>query len=259
MLAIDRQRIILDRLLAESSVRVVDLAKTIGVAGETIRRDLDQLEQQGLLRRVHGGAVSIWQEDKERQFKEREGLRIPEKRAIGVRAAELVENGDTIIVDVGTTALLFCEALLGKQNLTVITPSFKAALLAQQACSARVIVTGGELQHEEPYLWGYLAEATLRQFHVHRAFLSAGGLTLDTGITDYNDREVHMRKVMAECASQVIVMADSSKMGVRAFSVVGSLSIMDMLVTDQGLHPVMREKLEELGIEVILANTQDVD
>ena len=253
MLAIERQRMILDRVVTESSIRVVDLADSLHVSGETIRRDLLALEQQGLVRRVHGGAVDARQDAGDRLFQERETIRIEEKRAIGLRAAELVQDGDIIAVDVGTTALVFCEALRSKRRLTVITPSIKAALLLRQTSDARVIVTGGELQEDEPYLAGYLAEAALRQFHVTRAFISAGGIALDTGITDYHDGEVQMRKVMLQCASQVTVLADSSKMGVRAFAVVGPLRLMDTLITDAGLHSSMQQKLEQLGIEVLVA------
>lgn len=255
MLAIDRQRAIFERVITDSSVRVVELADWFGVSGETIRRDLYSLEQQGLVRRVHGGAIDIRQDPGERLFRERETIQIGQKRAIAQRAAELVVDGDTLAVDVGTTALAFCEALRGKKNLTIITPSINAALQLKQMMDVRVFVTGGELQADEPYLAGYLAESAFRQFHVKRAFVSAGGIAFDAGLTDYHDGEVQMRKAMIACASQVVVLADSSKLGVKAFSVVGPLQLMDTLVTDSGLHPTMRQTLEQLGIEVIVAES----
>lgn len=253
MLAADRQRWIMELLLRDSSVRVVELAAHLSVSGETIRRDLECLESQGLLRRVYGGAVAVTR-DMERVYHEREQYRTEEKQAIGQLAATLVQDGDTLLVDVGTTALAFAGCLAGKQNLTVVTPSLLAASRIKQSTDARVILTGGDLQADEPYLTGYLAEETFALFHAHRAFIAAGGISFERGLTDYNDHEVRIRRRMISAASQVVVLADSSKMGVRAFSVIGELTKMDVLVTDTGIHPQSVGRLTEMGIEVLLAS-----
>jgi DeoR/GlpR family transcriptional regulator of sugar metabolism len=254
VLAADRQRAILDKIIREASVRVAELALEYGVSGETIRRDLEVLERSGLVRRVHGGAVGV-QSYPVRQYQEREAHRVAEKHAIGQLAATLVDDGDTILVDVGTTVLTFCKYLQGKKGLTVITPSMQAARLLKQTTDARVIVTGGELQDDEPYLTGCIAEQTIRQFHVQRAFISAGGIDLNVGITDFSDAEVQVRKTMMRCAEQVVMLADSSKFGVRAFSVIGTVSDIDVLVTDAGIHTVIESAIRNLGVEVMKAHT----
>ncbi|WP_169794011.1 DeoR/GlpR family DNA-binding transcription regulator [Alicyclobacillus acidiphilus] len=255
MLAAERQRWIMDLLARESSVRVVELAKHLQVSGETIRRDLEVLESQGLLRRVYGGAVTDAKETA-RLYQDREVHRTAEKQAIGRLAATLVQDGDTLFIDVGTTALAFANCLAGKERLTVVTPSLLAANRLKQSTDARVILTGGDLQSDEPYLTGYLAEEALSQFHADRAFIATGGISFDRGLTDYNDFEVRVRKRMMASASQVVVLADTSKIGVRAFSVIGELTAMDVLVTDDAIHDSVRNRLVEMGIEVMIAPTR---
>ena len=254
VLAAERQRWIMERILRDSSVRVVELAKELMVSGETVRRDLEVLESQGFVQRVYGGAVAMLEaRDVERVYRDREQHRREEKEAIGKLAATLVEDGDTLFLDVGTTALAFAGCLSGKQRLTVVTPSVLAANRIKQSTDARVILTGGELQSDEPYLSGYLAEETIARFHANHAFIAVGGLSFDRGLTDYNDHEVRVRQRMMACASQVIVLADASKMGVRAFSIIGELTQMDVLVTDASIHSSTAERLIDMGVQVMVA------
>ena len=252
MLAADRLREIVDRVQSQSSVRVVDLAQRFGVSGETIRRDLEQLEREGLIRRVYGGAVDA-QQHAVRLYRERELHRMAEKRAIGCLAASLVQDGDALIIDVGTTVRAFCDFLGGRRDLTVLTPSLQAAQAIKAATNARVLVTGGELQDDEAYLVGPAAEAMLAQYYANRAFISVGGISLDVGLTDFNEAEVQVRKTILRRAEQIVVLADSSKLGVRALSVICGLEKMDILVTDSQIHPDVRAQLEEVGVEVMVA------
>lgn len=252
LLAADRLRAIAGEVRTRSSVRVVDLAQVFGVSGETIRRDLEILEREGQIKRVYGGAVDARQAPV-RRYDEREAHRIEEKKAIGRLASTLVEDGDTLIVDVGTTALAFCAHLQGKRGLTVVTPSIRAAQLLRSTTEARVIVTGGVLHDEEPYLTGPVAQETILRFHVRKAFISCGGLAFESGLTDFDDAEVALRRSIVRSADQVVVLADSSKVGVRAFAVIGRLEVMDVLVTDSGVHDEVRRRLEDMGIEVLVA------
>lgn len=258
MLAADRQRWIMECVVRDSSVRVVELAKELSVSGETVRRDLEYLESQGFVRRVYGGAVAVLEaRDIARAYQEREQYRKEEKEAIGKLAATLVEDGDILFVDVGTTALAFAGYLTGKQRLTVVTPSVHAANRIKQSTDARIILTGGELQSDEPYLSGYIAEETITRYHANRAFIAIGGLSFDRGLTDYNDHEVRVRQRMIACANQVIVIADASKIGVRAFSVIGEITKMDVLVTDASIHSQTVERLTDMGIHVLIAPSHD--
>lgn len=253
LLAADRLRAIAEEVRTRSSERVVDLAQAFGVSGETIRRDLETLEKEGHIKRVYGGAVDVRQAPVQR-YDEREVHRIEEKQAIGrLAASTLVEDGDTLIVDVGTTALAFCAHLQGKRGLTVVTPSIRAAQQLRSTTEARVIVTGGVLQDEEPYLTGPVAQETISRSHVRRAFISCGGLAFESGLTDFDDAEVALRRSIVRSADQVVVLADSSKVGVRAFAVIGGLEVMDVLVTDSQVHDEVRRRLEDMGIEVLVA------
>lgn len=252
MLAVDRMRAIVELVQTQSSVRVVDLASLFCVSGETIRRDLEVLERDGLVRRVYGGAVDSRQQPM-RLYRDREMHRIEAKRAIGQLASSLVQDGDSLILDVGTTVRTFCDYLGDKKDLTVITPSLHAAQLVKALAGARVIVTGGELQADEPYLVGPQAEATLMNHYAHRAFVSVGGIALDIGLSDFDAGEVQVRKTMLRRAGQVVVLADSSKIGVRALCVIAGLDSMDILVTDAGIHPDVRGQLEAVGVEVLVA------
>lgn len=255
MLAVDRMRFIAERVQTQSSVRVIELARSFGVSGETIRRDLEVLEREGLVRRVYGGAVDSRQHPV-RLYRERELHRMQEKRGIGKLAATLVQDGDALILDVGTTVRTLCNYLQDKKDLTVITPSLQAAQLMKAAGGSRIILTGGELQSDEPYLTGPCAEATLREYYAQRAFVSVGGISLDTGLTDFIDAEVQVRKTILQRAGQIVVLADSSKIGVRALSVICGLDAMDILVTDSHIHPDVRSQLEDMGVEVMLAEPE---
>ncbi|WP_274436522.1 DeoR/GlpR family DNA-binding transcription regulator [Alicyclobacillus sp. ALC3] len=256
LLQMERARLIAEEVLVHSSVRVVDLVERFGVSGETIRRDLELLEQQGVVRRVYGGAVDARQSPVQ-LYHSRKRHRVAAKRAIGALAASLVEDGETIIIDVGTTALSFAMQLFEKKRLTVITPSLQVALLMKRNSDARVIVTGGELEDDEPYLTGPIAEGVFERFHANRAFIAAGGLSLDRGLTDYNDAEVQVRKVMLKSASQIIGLIDSSKMGVRATSVIGDITALDMMVTDSGIAGELTRGIQESGVEVLVAEVTE--
>ena len=249
LLAIERMRIITELVSQNMSVKVVDLVAQFGVSNETIRRDLELLERQGIVRRVYGGAVKA-QSESVQSYQERISHRITEKEAIGKLAADIVQDGDTIIIDVGTTALEFAKNLLTKNNLTVITPSLSAALLLLNNSNARVIVTGGELEREEPYLTGPIAKDAFRRYHAHRAFISVGGISKERGLTDYNELEVETRKVMLKSASQIIGLVDSSKMGVVATSIISDIDTLDILVTDNGISNEMKEFIEGFGVNL---------
>lgn len=258
MLAIDRMRAIAEVVRVQSSVRAVELARQFQVSGETIRRDLELLEREGLVRRVYGGAVDVHQVPVT-QYKERVIHRIHEKEAIGRLASTLVEDGDTLLLDVGTTINTFSQYLLEKRNLTVITPSLIVAAALRSGNVGRVLVTGGELQADEPYLTGSLAESALQKYYVDRAFISVGGISPEVGLTDFDENEVRLRQTMMQRAKQVIVLADSSKLGVRAFTVIGRLDEMDILVTDDEITPEMRGRIEDQGVEIRIAQRASRD
>ena len=219
----ERKQAILHQLDAEGRVKVVPLSEQFNVSPETIRRDLDSLEQEGLLRRVYGGATKPLFRASEAPFVQRKLTHVAEKEAIGRRAAELIEDGDTIAVDVGTTPLELVNAISGRKRLTMLTNSVSVSIalmdgINQGRFSGKIILLGGELNPEQQSISGSICERTMKQFRVSKAFLSAGGVSLSSGISDFEPDEASMSRIFAQAAERVFVLADHSKIGVVSFA-----------------------------------------
>jgi DeoR/GlpR family transcriptional regulator of sugar metabolism len=234
-------------------VQVTDLVSQFDVSEMTIRRDLDVLERKGLLRRVHGGAVSDWGRSYEPPFLSRSTTHQEEKARIGKMAAELVRSGDSMTLDVGTTTLEVARNLADKQNLTIITPCFQIASLLCENPSIRLILTGGILRHSELSMVGHLAERVFDEFYVDKLFLAAAGVDFDSGLTEYNLEDTLVKQAMIRTAKQVILVTDSSKFNRVAFTAIAPIDVIDTVVTDRSVAPSIVSKLKDLDIDVILA------
>lgn len=253
MLAEERYQIILELLNEHKIVKVHDLVAALGVSQETVRRDLEYLESKGQLKRVHGGAIKTRVTGVEPSYAQRTMVSPREKEAIGKLASTLVDDGDTIIFDVGTTTLEIAKHLRDKKQLTVLTNAVKIALELLEQGGKKVILLGGEIREYELSTSGYLAENALNDFRADKVFVGAGGLTVEHGITDYIISETQVRKKMLQCAEKVIVAADNSKIGVVAFNVAAPISKVDMVVTDWKAPAKFIKQLRELNIEVLQA------
>lgn len=253
MLNRERQQVILGLLNAKGAVTVGELVERFDVSEMTIRRDLLLLERKRLLRRVRGGAVSDRGRAYEPPYLTRSDEHREEKERIGRAAASLVQNGESLTLDVGTTTLEVARALLDKQDLTVITPSFRIASLLSDAPGMRIILTGGILRPGELSLVGHLAERVFADFYVDKLFLGAGGVDFEGGLTEYNLEDALVKQAMLKSAKEVILVADSSKFNRLAFTAIAPLQVVNRLVTDSGLDRESVSRLEEMGIEVILA------
>ncbi|WP_235439589.1 DeoR/GlpR family DNA-binding transcription regulator [Paenibacillus sp. DMB20] len=189
VLAVERKTAILDQLQASGKVNASELARQLDVSMETIRRDLDVLEKEGLLKRVHGGAVKINFQLGEPPFYQRKQVNLEEKRKVAFRAAQLVKDGDTIAMSGGTTILAMAQEIRGVSKVTVITnsvPTAKALMdsLNQGLFHGKVILLGGELNAEQYSANGTVCEKMMELFCVNKAFISPGGISL-SGITEY--------------------------------------------------------------------------
>lgn len=253
MLPEERHRKILELLEEKPVVKVQELVNMFGVSLETIRRDLEHLDKNGLVRRIYGGAVKARVHAVEPSYETRALKCLQEKKAIGRCAAELVEDGEAIILDIGTTTLEVARALRKKRNLTALTNSLIIAneLLSHE--NKRVILIGGEVRPGEMASSGFIATQTVRQFRVNKAFLGAAGITVEDGITDFNLAEAEVRKAMLDIAEKVIVVADSTKIGVTALCCVAPLGSIHTLVTDSRASQAELELLRQVGLEVIVA------
>lgn len=248
-----RQQSILQLLEAQGAVRVAELCERFGVSEMTVRRDLSELEQAGLVRRTHGGAVSARGRSFEPPYLVRETTNRHQKERIGRLAASLVQDGDSVALDVGTTTLEVARALRDKNNLTVITHSLHIAYALSSHPLIRLIVVGGVLRAGELSLVGHLAERAYREFHVDKLFLGVGGLSIEAGLTEFNLEDALVKQAMLQSAKERIVVADASKLERTAFARVGSLSSVNTLVTSTEADPNILKRIEEAGVRVLTA------
>jgi DeoR/GlpR family transcriptional regulator of sugar metabolism len=233
-------------------IRVEEICSQLRVSPATVRRDLDQLEEAGTIRRVHGGAVSVESRLEEPLFDDKASIAAREKNRIAQAALQFVEPGDTIYLDGGSTVLEFAQLLHDRTNLTVVTNSLRAAHeLAGRG--PRLILIGGELRRLSQTMVGPLTRCILRELHVDKAFMGTLGLTLKEGLTTTDPSEAYTKELVMSQARQVILLADSGKAGKVAFARAGRLENVHVFVTDQALDKDFAKELIKKGIKVIKA------
>lgn len=251
----DRRRsFILKAVEEKGSVVVIELAEQLNVSMMTIRRDLGELESEGALRRVHGGAVSMRGRSFEPIYPARATFMQAEKERIGQLAATLVADGDSIALDIGTTTLEVARGLLTRRNLTVVTPSLHIANLFLNQPEVRVVVSGGIARPVEGSLSGELARHAFKHLFVDRLFLGVGCLDATHGLTEYNWDDALIKQAMIASAREVVVVADSSKFGKVAFAQVAGFDQVHKMVTDRLPPPAIVEKLESAGVTLLIAD-----
>lgn len=245
-----RHAAILDELNSRQGVKVADLSLKLGVSEVSIRRDLQTLEDLGLLKRVHGGAVRP-------VGRVAADPHLEKKARIGRLAAEMIQRGDSLIIDSGTTPLQVArnigDDLLQSGNLTVITAHLPVVCEIGRFPGVHLILLGGIYLPEYDILVGPQTVEQLKGLHVDKMFLGADGMTLSQGFTTANVLEAEVDRVMAQAASEVIVVSDSSKIGAIGLATVMSVNGVDKLITDTDAAPDFVAALRDLGIEVILA------
>jgi DeoR family fructose operon transcriptional repressor len=256
MLPADRLQVIADLVRERGSVRGRDLVQVLGVTDETIRRDLARLAEQGLLRRTHGGAMALRPSDEtDTAFRLREHA--DEKVAIGRRAAELVSDGSSIILDSGTTTLSLARALHGKQDLVVVTTAVTNAIELVGDPTTTVIMTGGVIRPNTFGASGQLAAATLRGLHVDQTFLAIHSVSVEGGLTYPLFEEVDAKRAMIEAASEVILLADHSKFGRQTLVRVAPITAVHRIITTSGIDPTEAAAIRDLGIDLIIVELVD--
>jgi DeoR/GlpR family transcriptional regulator of sugar metabolism len=248
-----RRQAILRRLTADGEAGFGELAEGFGVSEMTIRRDLEMLEAEGLARRVRGGAISVVSRSYEPPFAVRATTAPDAKEAIGLAAADLVNDGDTVVIDVGTTALALARALHGKDGLTVVTPSLPAAVELGADPGIRVVVTGGQVRSGELSLTGGAAEDSFAEMNCDLAFIGIAGICASPGLTEYNPDDARVKRAAIGAARRIIVLADSSKLGRVAFSTVAPLSAVDVLVTDAPAAHHTAQEIAAAGVSIVEA------
>ncbi len=255
MLAFER-RMALAELLEQTPVLTVDvLAHRFAVSPQTVRRDLQYLEQKGLITRRYGGAVAREddQSGRERAFLTRESEHMIQKRALAEAALDLVQPGTTVIMDASTTILELARVLSPSIQLTAVVNALPIGTELSRRSQVSLTMLGGTLRHTSLSFSGPIAENALRRLYVDTAFISVRALSLHHGLTEANVSEASLKEIMVRNAARVVTLADSTKLERTALSVFAPVEAISVLVTDDGANPQIVEQLREAGIEVRLA------
>ena len=242
----DRERIILDRLSADGTVSVGVLARELELSEVTIRCDLKVMEEKGWINRKRGGAAPALHRD----ILERQRVFPEHKTAIARAAAELVRDGDVIMIEAGTTTALIARYLAGKRDIHIVTNSTLVFSYARMYPALQITMTGGEFRRTTESLVGPIALETISRLNVRLAFVGTDGFTLERGMTTHLMEGAEIVKAMKAHAQTTILTADSSKYGRIGFSNVLPLSEMDLILTDWDLSDQAETELKEAGINI---------
>lgn len=252
MLAIERRNTILSRLNSDGKVIVADLSREFDVTEETIRRDLEKLENEGLAKKTYGGAVvNQNQNNLDLPFSVRKGTNVNQKQIVAEKTAELIHDGDYIMLDASSTAIYVAKAIKNRKNITLITNSVEILLEMADKDDWKVLSTGGSLKKGSLSLIGTSAERMIRGFHVDIAVCSCKGLDLGLGITDSNEKDSEIKQAIFSAADKKVLAVDSSKFDKRSFVRVCDPEEVDVIVTDAEPSARWIEKLKEKNVELV--------
>ena len=251
MLAAERRRVITERIQAAGQVVVSALSAEFQVSEETIRRDLEWLESEGIATRIYGGAVLCGNDRIAPPYSIRKNTNIEPKVAIARRLSELVKDGDTLMVDESSTAAYAVRALRQKKNITLITNSLELLREMTGLDTWHIISTGGSLKSDVLALVGPHALRTVRAYHAGYAVLSCRGINEQLGLADSDDAVVQLKQAMVEACDCSILLADRRKFDRSGLVALGTLDMVDKLITDSEPSELWRRKLEESGVELI--------
>jgi DeoR/GlpR family transcriptional regulator of sugar metabolism len=253
MLPNQRRDKILELLKEDGSAKVIDLAKIFKVTEVTIRQDLEKLEKDGLVSREHGGAYLKNIEDQVRTFSLTHQENMDKKELIAAKCMEYIESGDSIILDSGSTTTEIAKKLKGFKNLTVITNALNIAMMLGTEPGIELIVTGGEFKPPTLSLTGQKAADFFKGINVQKLFLATAGLSLKAGLTYPSISDLVVKKAMIDAAETTYLVADSTKIGKSSFASLGALSLIDYIITDDGIEAKHKEVLKDNDIELIIA------
>ena len=251
MLAAERRRIITDRIRASGQVVVSALSAEFQVSEETIRRDLEHLEQEGIATRIYGGAVLRGTDHSAPPYSIRKNTNIEPKVSIARHLAELIRDGDTLMVDESSTAAYAVRALRQKKNITLITNSLELLREMTDQDSWHVISTGGSLKSDVLALVGPHALRTVGSYHAAYAVLSCRGINEHLGLADSDDAVVQIKQAMIAACDCSILLADHRKFDRSGLVALGNLSLVDKLITDAPPSPQWQQRLQQAGVELI--------
>lgn len=235
---------------------VLELSDLLHVSAVTIRRDLERLEENNLLIRTHGGAMSIQSKSTEasmeRSFYEKEEALVFEKNKIAEAAAALVKDEEAILLTPGTTNMFLAKKLMDLKKLTLVTNAANIATYIVDQTDMDVVLIGGKMRKKSFAMVGSIAEEGLRNIRVDKLFLGVDGLDVTEGLTTPNLSEANINRQMIHIAKEVIVVADHTKFGRVMFSHIASIEVVHTIITDSKLNKEYCQQIRDLGIHLIL-------
>lgn len=249
----ERHKYIKEQLAKNGFVRVLDIAEQLGVTGATIRKDLRILESQGILYRTHGSASPVKPHVMDISIDEKSTQHTDEKQAIANVAQTLIKPDDAIILASGSTVTAFAETLSPIGMINVVTPSLNIAAMMNSRDNVRVFLLGGALYKNSFSVRGEYAEAGLKNISCSKLYIGCDGIDLSSGITCATVEEAMLTSAMMATASQTVVLADSSKFGRRGYGKIGNIDDIDIIITDKGIPDTLKEKIEDAGVQIIIA------
>ena len=249
----DRRKMILEELNREGKIKVSDLSKKFNISEVTIRNDLSDLEQMGMLERIHGGAVSTHKAYYRMSLKEKMQTNQEEKRSIAAEIASMISDGDSIMMDSGTTTLFVAKELKNLKGITVLTNSLAIAEEIGYRENISVILLGGSLYPKHQFTYGDDVINQLKKYKADIMILAADGVSAEEGITTYHYLESEVSRQMMARASKTIVAADFSKIGRVSFAYIDSIENVDVVVTNTKANKEEIELIRKKGVEVKLA------
>ncbi|SOC02446.1 DeoR/GlpR family DNA-binding transcription regulator [Rhodobacter maris] len=253
LLSEPRRRRILDWIEEEGSARVRDLASAFQVSEATIRQDLEKLEAEGFITREHGGAFLNAPSSRAEGLVLHHQDNMDKKRRIGALAASLVNDGETIILDAGTTTTEVATRLVARRNLTVITNALNIAIILGSVPGTAVHMPGGQFKAPTLSLSGDKSVEYFRNIFAGKLFLATAGVALDAGLTYPSFADLQLKEAMIRAASRVYLVADSSKINKSSFTRLGALEVVHAFITDDGISDKDAKAFEARGIELLIA------
>lgn len=254
MTANHRRDKILELIKEDGSAKVVDLARIFKVTEPTVRQDLEKLEKDGLVIREHGGAYLKNVESNVKTVSLTHQENLDKKEAIASKCLDFIESGDTIILDSGSTTTEIAKKLKGFKNLTVITNALNIALMLGAEPGIEVIVTGGEFKPPTLSLTGQKAADFFKGINAQKLFLATAGISLKSGLTYPSISDLVVKKAMIDAAEITYLVADSTKIGKSAFASLGALSLINFIITDEGIENTQKQIFHDNEIELIIAS-----
>ena len=248
----DRRERVTQILKARHTVRVEELKEEFGVSTATIRRDLHELEEEGELRRVHGGAISVDASPIEARFEAKAATNPAQKQRIAQRAAAMVEADAKIYLDAGSTCLELAKLLAHRTDITVVTNSLPA-INELAGAGPRLIVIGGELRPLSQALVGPLSTKVLDELYLDHAFVGAFSLSFDAGLTTTDPAEAFTKEHVLTRTREAVLLVDGSKIGTRSFAHAGRLDQVDVVITDAELDAEASATFHDAGVRVLVA------